>query len=184
MRSISNSLITEIFGASSRIRCILLFTSTVAMLQQIGVVDAELGARSRRGISIYICLPFSAFHLWAGVLVWAFCTSLIYWKALSDAYRERRSLKTLRTLALLIFAVFGVQMQYQIWFWLRRRAIPFATLPKPSSQVLVFDAGVGRMANAMINFLWLTIRSNRTGKEIRVINDVSGGVLADFPNVR
>jgi hypothetical protein len=40
------------------------------------------------------------------------------------------------------------------------------------------------MANAMINFLWLTIRSNRTGKEIRVINDVSGGVLADFPNVR
>jgi hypothetical protein len=167
------------------IPCIILVASALYVLYKTGILDAEIEAHDRfdrSGISIYLRTPFSTAHLLFGFFVWSCFAFFIYrQKIFAAVHRITVRLKCIHSLYFLI-CVIGL---YQTWQRSPGRSTyPFKfKLPTPNVQVLIFDASVGRLANLMINFLWLSIRAQRTGMEIRVIKDSPSGVLSRFPNV-
>ena len=132
---------------------IVVFCSTLLILCQIGVLDSKMGARDFSGISIYLTPVYTTLHLVLGLLEWLSLILFVFKKSLVPAVCNRR-IKHICCLFCAIYVQLVFFARYQNWL----RFLP-SRVPTSSERVLVFDASVGRLANLMINFLWLSIRA-------------------------
>ena len=150
-------------------------------LYKVGVLDAEI---VDKGYFIHIRPPYSAFRLYCGLFVWFWLICFKYRKLICQTFRLTK-MASIRVwfFALLLSSFILNAFNQFVWLHTKRGNHRFQMIPSVNSKVLILPARAGRLANAMINFLWLTVRSNRTGMEIRVIGDTPAGILSGFPNV-
>ncbi len=147
---------------------IILTICAVYVFYRNGILDAEIGARYKMGISIYVCPPYAAFECLLELGLWSLFVLCLLYK--SWLYREvcRRCRLKSMTIFLILAAVYAIY--YSNIVQARRQRM--------RSEELILDASVGGLANVMINFLWFKIRLNHTGLNIRAIRDWPERVLS------